>query len=224
MALDRRPPAVVARVAEPADAERVTSIMTTSFFGDPTWGPLFGEGDQRRQATRAVFGFMCRSALRFSWLLLSAGGESAAVWIPPGEDELAPDEHGPFEDTIRECCGNRATAVFEALERFEEARPAAPHFYLSLLGTHDDSRGRGIGMGLLAENLRRIDTRGMAAYLESTNPANDARYARHGFEPLGSFTVPTGAGVTTMWREPRDAAAEPAAAIRREAPRPATAG
>ena len=78
-----------------------------------------------------------------------------------------------------------------------------PHFYLSLLGTHDDSRGRGIGMGLLAENLRRIDSLGMPAYLESTNPVNDARYEKQGFERTGSFTVPTGVVVATMWREPR---------------------
>ncbi|MGZ4171349.1 MAG: GNAT family N-acetyltransferase [Solirubrobacteraceae bacterium] len=71
------------------------------------------------------------------------------------------------------------------------------------MGTHDDHRGRGIGMALLADSLARIDREGMPAYLESTNPSNDPRYARHGFEPAGRITMPNGHMITTMWREPR---------------------
>ena len=39
-------------------------------------------------------------------------------------------------------------------------------------------------MGLLAENLQRIDAEGAPAFLESSNPANDHRYERLGFAPL----------------------------------------
>jgi predicted GNAT family acetyltransferase len=59
-------------------------------------------------------------------------------------------------------------------------------------------------MALLAENLRRIDEEGMPAYLESSNPANDARYERAGFRRTGEFTTPDDTRtVATMWREPR---------------------
>jgi hypothetical protein len=41
----------------------------------------------------------------------------------------------------------------------------------------------------------------MPAYLESSNPANNDRYARVGFEPVGEFSYPgNGPLVTTMWR------------------------
>ncbi len=44
----------------------------------------------------------------------------------------------------------------------------------------------------------------MPAYLESSNPANNARYERVGFERIGSFSTPDGSQtVATMWREPR---------------------
>jgi GNAT superfamily N-acetyltransferase len=210
MAAHQHPPAVAARPATAADLDRVTDILATSFLGDPTWGPLLGEGDSRRQAMSVLLGFFAKSAMRFPWVLLSERRESVAVWIPPGEDELTAEQEEPFERLIHVRCGTGAGAVLAALDKFEHARPQRPHFYLSLLGTHDDSRGKGIGMGLLAESLRRIDALGMPSYLESTNPVNDEPYGRHGFEPVGSFTVPTGAVVTTMWREPRDAAAAPA--------------
>lgn len=200
----QEPPAVAARVSTAADLDRITDIMATSFWDDPTWGPLFGEGDRCRATAGAVLGFMARSATRYPWVFISSGGESVSVWIPPGGEEMASYEHRPFERLIRDELGDGAAVVLETMELFEQAQPTdRPHFYLSLLGTHEDSRGRGIGMGLLTENLRRVDALHMPAYLESTNPVNDARYQRHGFEPMGSFTVPTGAVVTTMWREAR---------------------
>jgi hypothetical protein len=44
----------------------------------------------------------------------------------------------------------------------------------------------------------------MPAYLESSNPANNGRYASVGFEPHGEFSYPGGGPVvTTMWRPAR---------------------
>jgi len=58
-------------------------------------------------------------------------------------------------------------------------------------------------MGLLAGTLARIDALGAAAYLESTNPANNGRYHSAGFAPRAEITMPTGHVVTTMWRPAR---------------------
>jgi predicted GNAT family acetyltransferase len=58
-------------------------------------------------------------------------------------------------------------------------------------------------MSLLAANLARIDAEAMPVYLESSNPANDARYERLGFKPRTEFSTPDDEHtVTTMWREP----------------------
>ena len=99
-------------------------------------------------------------------------------------------------------------AAYELLwTRFEENHPHdRPHMYLSLLATHPDHGGRGIGQQLLAADLARFDAVGLPAYLESTNPANDHRYERAGFRPIGSFrAVLDDAVITQMWREPSGA-------------------
>jgi hypothetical protein len=58
-------------------------------------------------------------------------------------------------------------------------------------------------MDLLAANLAQIDAEAAPAYLESSNPTNNARYERLGFKPHGEFSTPEGRHtVTTMWREP----------------------
>ena len=55
-------------------------------------------------------------------------------------------------------------------------------------------------MNLVANRLEYADVTGHAAYLESTNPVNIARYQRAGFELMGGFDVPQGPRVDQMWR------------------------
>ena len=184
-----------AGVAGRADLDTVAEIITHAFASDPVWGPAFLDPTRSTDANgiwRAYLG----SLMRFPW-----------TWLSVGREEELPEPHWTsFDATLREHVGDvQAGAVVELFARFEAAHPTAePHYYLSLLGTHPDHRGAGHGMRLLAENLERIDAERMPAYLESTNPGNDARYRRVGFEPVGSFEgfVP-GSIITTMWRPAR---------------------
>ena len=51
-----------------------------------------------------------------------------------------------------------------------------------------------------------LDAQGTPAYLESSNPANNHRYASVGFRPHAEFRYPgNGPVVTTMWRDPAPA-------------------
>ena len=47
-------------------------------------------------------------------------------------------------------------------------------------------------MGLLADNLARVDAVHAPAYLDSTNPGNHARYRRSGFADAGTYAMPEG--------------------------------
>ncbi|MBF9067220.1 GNAT family N-acetyltransferase [Streptacidiphilus fuscans] len=194
-----------ARTARADDVDAVVATLTTAFFDDPVWGPAFPDPGRRAAQAGALWRLFATSALRYPWLLVSEHVESAAVWIPPGGTELSEDEEHGFADFLRETTDERTAAgILAILEPMEEARPSEPHFYLSLLGTHDDHRGKGLGMALLRESLVRIDELDMPAYLESSNPAaNDKRYAALGFVPNGELTMPNGHLVTTMWRPAR---------------------
>ena len=100
---------------------------------------------------------------------------------------------------LRELIGSHTDDVLALLDRFEANHPRhAPHYYLSLLGTHPDHRRRGKGMGLVAPNLAQIDDLSMPAFLESSNRANDHRYERLGFVQVGEFAAPSG-GPTVAW-------------------------
>jgi GNAT superfamily N-acetyltransferase len=187
------------RIATEADLDGIAATLTMAFESDPLWGWAFPEP----KGLEAWWRLLVASALRYPWTWVADDYAAVAVWIPPGGAELTVEEEARIEPLLDELLGARAAEVLELLERFEASHPKdRPHYYLSLLATHPDHRGKGLGMSLLADNLARIDAESMPAYLESSNAANDPRYERQGFSRVGSFTRPDEqATVSTMWRD-----------------------
>lgn len=128
-----------------------------------------------------------------------------SVWIPPSGTEFSHDGEQRVPGLLKELVSSRVCEVAELLHRFDQAHPRNErHYYLSLLGTRDEHRRRGLGMALLEENLARIDAERMPAYLESSNPDNNHRYESVGFGSVVSFRAPgDGPVVTGMWRKSR---------------------
>jgi ribosomal protein S18 acetylase RimI-like enzyme len=199
------------RSATEADFDAVTNTLWLAFGEDPLWRWVFPEHAKLEPWWRLLIG----GALRHGWVWILGDFAAASVWIPPGREELTPDEEDRVEPLFEELIGTRAADAMKLLERFDASHPRdTPHYYLSILGTHPSHRGRGLGMSLLAHNLRRIDEEGMPAYLESSNPANDRRYEGVGFERVGEFSTPDGRHtLTTMWRQPRSGVEPPPRAL-----------
>ena len=141
-------------------------------------------------------------ALRYSTVFMTQDASAVSVWIPPAGTELSDAGEEAVEQLVKATLEPRAVAAMIKLwERFAANHPRdEPHAYLSLLATHPDHQGRGLGQGLLAEGLQRWDAAGAPAYLESTNPSNDhrSRWCR---------SITAGAAMVngTSWSERRSA-------------------
>ncbi|MFD9128671.1 GNAT family N-acetyltransferase [Kitasatospora sp. NPDC059571] len=195
---------VPARVAGPADVDAVVETLTAAFFEDPLWGPAFPDRARRAEQAAAFWRLYAVSAQRYPWTLITGAADAVSLWIPPGGTELTEAEEAGMGDLLTGVAGEQVSEdILRICEQLEEVHPTEPHFYLSLLATNPDHRGRGIGMGLVAEALSRIDALGAPAYLESSNPANLHRYERAGFVPRTTVTTAGGQVVTTMWRPGR---------------------
>jgi GNAT superfamily N-acetyltransferase len=196
------PAPVEARVARAVDLPAVAETLARAFYADPVWSWAFPDPERRLEQHRAVWGLAAEAAVDYEWVWLLDECAATALWIPPGRPELRPQDEERLESLLGEMLGDGAARVMETFERFDAAHPTEePHYYLSLLATNPDHGRRGLGMGLLADNLARIDAEGAAAFLESSNPANVPRYERLGFSVCGDFELPEdGPRVIQMWR------------------------
>ena len=192
------------RAATTQDIDAVTRCITLAFATDPVWEPALRRADGRTDHHEPYWRMFVEAAVDQESAFLTDGGEAVAIWVPPGGDELSRKGVEAVDAFLEENLDVDAVRAMHSLyERFGASRaPLDPHYYLSLLATHPDHRGRGVGQALLAENLATWDEAGVPAYLESTNPANDHRYARAGFRPIGGFeTVLDRSWVTAIWRD-----------------------
>jgi ribosomal protein S18 acetylase RimI-like enzyme len=191
------------RPATRDDVDCVTETLTLAFLDDPVWGVALARPDGSTAHHAPYWRQYVEGALRYSTVFMTDGASAVSVWIPPGGDELSDVQEAAVEQLVATALEPAAVrGMFELWQRFATNHPhETPHAYLSLLATHPDHRGRGIGQRLLAEDLARFDAGGLATYLESTNPGNDHRYERLGFRRIGGFqAVLDNAPISTMWR------------------------
>lgn len=190
--------------ATEGDVDAVANTLALAFADDPVWGAALARADGSTEHLRPFWSLFVRGALSYDTVYLTPDAGAVATWIPPGGVELPGElEQQLFDLASGALAPELLTALHELWDRFEAAHPHdQPHAYLSLLATHPTQRGAGIAQLLMAANLASWDAAGIPSYLESTNPANDHRYARAGFAPVGGFEAPlTGSRITTMWRD-----------------------
>lgn len=190
---------VETRIATASDLDGLTTTLTAAFARDPLWSWAFPD----RTDLEIWWRLHISSALRYPCVWITGDYAAASVWIPPDGTELTEEEELGIESLLGELVGSRTPQVLELLERFETSHPRErSHYYLSLLGVHPDHMGQGLGLALLAENLKQLDAEKAPSYLESSNPGNNHSYERLGFRQVGDFTTPGGERtVATMWRD-----------------------
>jgi GNAT superfamily N-acetyltransferase len=200
---DVNAPAV--RVVGPADVPAAAATLTGAFRTDPLWSWVFDDPERRAAQMGALWTLCLEGSIDHRWVWTVDGEQAVALWIPPGEPELTEPHASRLRPLLDEVAPDRAALALAVFDAFDAAHPTdRPHHYLSLLGTHPDHRGRGLGMALLADNLARIDAGHGHAYLESSNPANLDRYRSVGFEVVSEYAVVDGGPVIHgMWRDAR---------------------
>ena len=187
------------------DVGPVTETLTLAFLHDPVWSVALARPDGSAVHHAAFWRLYVEGALRYATVFMTGDASAVSVWVPPGGTELSDAGEAAVERLVRATLEPAAArAMLELWERFAANHPRdEPHAYLSLLATHPNHRGQGIGQRLLAEGLSRWDAARVPAYLESTNPGNDHRYERAGFRRIGGFrAVVDDAPISTMWRSP----------------------
>ena len=96
----------------------------------------------------------------------------------------------------------RTPFVIRGMHGVEKLHPTEPHYYLSILGVEPVRHGEGLGSALLQPMLRRCDSEGVGAYLETGTERNVRFYSRQGFRVTDEVALPNGPPMWLMWRDP----------------------
>jgi len=185
--------------ATAAEEAAVFAILTLAFSNDPatrwTWPDPKAYLDAFPHFAKAFGGaaFGHGSAHRI-------GSAGAALWLPPG---ASPDDAAIGALMQRTADPQTATDGPQIMQQMASYHPKEPHWYLPLIGVDPARHRNGYGAALLQDTLCRCDQDHVAAYLESTNPANITLYQRHGFEILGTIQAGRSPTITPMLRKPR---------------------
>lgn len=197
--------AAVTRVrrADAADAEPLAAVLGRAFANNPFVRWIVPDDGHYASIATEFFRLGVDRELADGEVYTTADHAGAALWLPPESTPPGTVEQFRVGRRLLSILGRRTLVGARALDTFERRRPEREHWYLTVLGTEPDRQGQGVGGTLLQPILERCDRTGVAAYLESSDPANVDYYRRFGFRTTGAIEFRGGPTVPLMLREPR---------------------
>jgi ribosomal protein S18 acetylase RimI-like enzyme len=188
------------RTAEPDDRASAIHVLTLAFASDPAVRWMYPEAQAYLTHFPRFAEAFGGKALEEKTACLAHDLGGAALWLPPGVHADGDAIGAIVGESADRASLDEIASVFGEMDRYH---PKEPHWYLAMIGVDPSRQGRGIGSSLLASTLSRVDSEGMPAYLESSNPANVPLYERHGFEVQGEIRGAEGPPVFPMFRPVR---------------------
>lgn len=196
----------VVRPAVDSDLAALTATLARAFDDDPfiNWMAM-----QDRRRARRVFEVMEMSLrdLTFPYgeVYTTDGAQGGALWTPPGKWHLGLLQQLMMLPRLaRVTSWKRFLTVSSGFTALERKHPAAPHYYLAVLGVDTEMQGRGLGGQLMRPVLDKCDSEHLPAYLESSKEKNVPLYERNGFKVTEKYQVSNGGPpMWLMWRDPQ---------------------
>ncbi|MEV4692606.1 GNAT family N-acetyltransferase [Micromonospora echinospora] len=172
-------------VATPEDRGRVVTSLVAAFTKDPVLRHLFPHEATYARYAAAFFGHLFDKRVHKETIWTIGHGASVAIWEPPASEGAQPDD-----DLAAQLPADVLHRVRAYDEAVHAALPAAPFWYLGVLGTHPDHAGRRWGHAVMRVGLDRAAADGLPAILETSNPDNVEVYRRAGWEVVHAFAEP----------------------------------
>jgi ribosomal protein S18 acetylase RimI-like enzyme len=193
------------RHATGADAPALTRMLAQAFLDDPVAVWACPPPGPRQKLLEGMYSVRLRQLLADEGVWVTPDCLSAALWMAPGSSHGATllQNAGLAPRLMHPSIAIRLPLLALGLSGVQRKRSRKPaHWYLSLLGTDPDTRGRGYASAVLRPVLEQCDSDRVGAYLESSKERNIDFYARYGFRVTEELRLPRGPRMWPMWREP----------------------
>jgi ribosomal protein S18 acetylase RimI-like enzyme len=175
-----------------AAGERAAALatMVAAFAADPLVRWWFPDDGAYPEQAGLFFGTLLDLRAEGGEVWLADGAAAVSMWTPPGGLLVAPARQEVAFAAMNAALPDAAVrGLVRVDERVHAALPRRPHWYLGVLATAPDRRGRGLAGAVLAPVLAHADRSGLDVWLETAAERNLGFYARHGFVVAQSITV-----------------------------------
>src|SRR5436309_234308 len=106
------------RRAMPSDLDLAVETITLAFLADPVWGPALSRPDDGDGHLRAYWRFFLSDAIDEDGVRVADDGAAVSVWVPPGGEELRPENLDALERFNADTLGpDGAAEMAELYER-----------------------------------------------------------------------------------------------------------
>ena len=194
-------PAVVA--AGPADHERIATIFARAFQDDLAMAHIFPDPAVRARKLPRFFRLILDGGQDVGFPLMTAGGEAATLWRPPGRAKIGLLEMLLHAVPMVRAFGSALPRALRVGGAIDAHYPEGDFWYLHIAGCDPTAQGRGFGGAAIRAGLDRAGA--VPAYLETATEANVGLYQRLGFTVTGEWHVPKGG--PKFWSMRREAGA-----------------
>jgi ribosomal protein S18 acetylase RimI-like enzyme len=191
MPANRDAPAAV-RTLRAEDIESRAGALARAFARDPIYRFIHPDDREWARVGPRFFRILLHHFSNHATVLTPGGGKAVAIWTPPEPCPPGGLARLRFTLCIGALLGRRIARGARVGTALENLHREEPHWYLALLGTDPEARGRGLASSLLAPMLSRCDAAGLPAHLETATESNLAFYAARGFEVVGEARVAGG--------------------------------
>ncbi len=132
--------------------------------------------------------------------------QGVAIWSQPLAAEHEAQKKQSKLVFLRQHMGDASAATYNDIVDFMSAQSDAligsSAWYLSIVGIFPAFQNQGLGNSLIGAILEQADRAGVATFLETFTPRNEAFYQRLGYRVAGRFSEPTiAASYALMVRE-----------------------
>ena len=181
------------------DREKVLSIVLMGFSTDPFLRWICPEAENYLLFKEGFDAFGGK-ALETNTTYVAEGYKGTALWLPPNTEA---DEERFIKAVEKNVAPEKHEPLFKILEEMEEYHPSETCWYLPIIAVDPYYQNQGIGSLLMKHALEKVDSDGVPAYLESSNPRNMSLYKRYGFETMGQIQEEDSPLIHPMIREAR---------------------